>query len=447
MARRKKLSPDPFEIKITHLLENGRGRGVYKEKELQVHGALEGEKVMARYLFGRRMRGQAETLEVMEPSELRIEPRCPHFGTCSACTLQHLDSDSQLDFKQQTMLDYLEDQGGVIPERLLPPLTADQWQYRRKARLSVRYVKAKERVLVGFRERDGRFVADMNECHVLTRRVAVQLPAITELIESLDAREFIPQIEVTSGDESSALIFRHLEPLSVSDLAALKVFAVSSGLAVLLQPKGPDTVHALEPAGPDLSYSLPDHDVRFNFEPLDFVQVNGSLNQLMINQALELMDLDAEDRVLDLFCGLGNFTLPIARHCHAVTGVEGEESLVNRARGNARRNNIENAGFIQADLYSEMDGLVPVKGLFDKVLLDPPRSGAQSILPLIAGSGAEKVVYVSCNPETLGRDAGILVNEHGFRLSAAGVMDMFPHTSHIESMALFERENAGSIDG
>ncbi len=443
MARRKKLSPDPFKVEIQSLLENGRGSAVHESKNLGVYGALPGESVMARFLFGRRMRGQAETLEVLKPSSNRIEPRCPHFGTCGACTLQHLDHASQLEFKQKTMLGHLRQQGDVSPERVLAPLSAGQWNYRRKARLSVRYVRAKERVLVGFRERDGRFVADMAECHTLVKRVADRLPEITALIEGLDARETIPQIEVTSGDENSALIFRHLEPLSASDTTALKAFAINTGLAVLLQPKGPDTVHALEPENPQLSYTLPEYEVNFEFEPLDFVQVNGALNQLMIKQALELMDLQPQDRVLDLFCGLGNFTLPIARHCQAVTGVEGDEGLVQRAVQSAQRNAISNAGFIQVDLYSQSAGLVNVPGLFHKILLDPPRSGAEQVLPTVASSSASKVLYVSCNPVTLGRDAGILVHQHGFTLQAAGIMDMFPHTSHIESMALFERETPG----
>ncbi|MFT5139534.1 MAG: 23S rRNA (uracil1939-C5)-methyltransferase [Lysobacterales bacterium] len=443
MARRKKLSPDPFKIEIQSLLENGRGSTVYESKNLQVYGALAGESVMARHMFGRKMRNQAETLEVLKPSTQRVEPRCPHFGTCSACTLQHLDYAAQLQFKQKTLLSNLQQQGNVRPEQVLPPLSAGQWNYRRKARMSVRYVKAKERVLVGFRERDGRFVADMGECHTLIARVADRLPEIIALIESLDAIETIPQIEVTSGDDASALIFRHLEPLSEVDIAALKNFARKTGLAVLLQPKGPETVHALEPAKPALNYALPDYDVDFEFEPLDFVQVNGPLNQLMIKQALQLLDLQPQDRVLDLFCGLGNFTLPIARSCKAVTGVEGDETLVQRAIHNANRNGISNAGFIQVDLYSQTAGLVNVPGMFDKVLIDPPRSGAEQVLPIIASSAATKVVYVSCNPETLGRDAGILVHQHGFRLSAAGMMDMFPHTSHIESMALFEREMPG----
>jgi 23S rRNA (uracil1939-C5)-methyltransferase len=441
MARRKKLSPDPFETRILKLLENGRGDCLHKDRPLQVHGALPGETVMARYLFGRRMRGQAETLEVLEPSADRIEPRCPHFGTCSACSLQHLDPHAQLAFKQETMLGHLREEGEVSPLKILPPLSAGLWNYRRKARLSVRYVKAKDRVLVGFRERDGRFVADMSECHVLTKAVADRLADLAALIASMDAAQTIAQIEVTSGDKHSALIFRHLEPLSDADTGALKSFARESGLAVLLQPKGPDTVNALEPEQPGLCYALGEYDVDYQFEPLDFIQVNGELNALMVRQALDLLQLRKQDNVLDLFCGLGNFTLPLARSCKQVTGVEGDEGLVERAIFNAQRNGLGNARFIRTDLYASTPVEQAIAGQYQKILLDPPRSGAEQVLPLIAASGASKVVYVSCNPKTLGSDAGKLVHQHGFRLMAAGVMDMFPHTSHIESMALFERNN------
>ncbi len=440
MARPKKRPPEPFKLKIQSLLENGRGLATHDEKPLQVYDALAGETVMARYLFGRRMRARAETMEVLEASPDRVQSRCPHFGTCSACTLQHLEAGAQLRFKQQTMLAHLAREGDVEPLSVLPPLSADTWNYRRKARLSVRNVHKKGRVLVGFRERDGRFVADMHECHILTTVVAEQLSELCAVIASLDAAGTIPQIEVTCGDENCALIFRHLEPLSEADTEALSNFAKMTGLAVLLQPKGPETVYALEPAQPELRYALPDYDVDFEFEPLDFVQVNGALNPLMVRQALELLKLQAQDHVLDLFCGLGNFTLPLARSCRQVTGVEGDEGLVKRAIHNAQRNGLSNAKFVHADLYAETDALQSIAGQYQKIILDPPRSGARQVLPLISASGATRLVYVSCNPQTLGMDAGKLVHEYGFSLVAAGVMDMFPHTSHIESMALFERQ-------
>ena len=438
MARRKKLPTEPFDTAITALLPNGRGACRHGEAFLETHGALAGERVRARYLFGRRFRGQAETLEVLEASPDRVDYFCPHFDTCSACTLQHMALPAQLAFKQQVLLDHLDQAGLPVPETLLPPLQAETRHYRRKARLSVRYVKGKGRVLVGFRERDGRFVADITECHMLPRVVADRLPALSELVGALESFDSIPQIEVTCGDERGALIFRHLEPMPESDLDRLRKFASETGLAVLLQPKGPDSVTALEPADPGLSYALPEYDLSYRFEPLDFVQVNGGLNRAMIRQALDLLQPGPEDRVLDLFCGLGNFTLPLARAAGRVTGVEGDAGLVARARGNAALNGAENAFFEHSDLY--LDGPQPWAGrTFDLILLDPPRSGAEQILPLMAATGARKILYVSCNPKTLARDARILGARHGLRLQAAGVLDMFPHTTHMESMALFER--------
>jgi 23S rRNA (uracil1939-C5)-methyltransferase len=439
MARRRKLPTEPFETEITGLLPSGRGAGRHGDSRLEIHDALPGERVQARYLFGRRFRGQAKTLEVLHASSDRVEPFCPHFGTCSACTLQHMELSAQLAFKQQVLLDHLDEAGAPAPESVLPPLQAETRHYRRKARLSVRHVKGKGRVLVGFRERDGRFVADIAECHILPSMVADRLPELGELIGSLDAYATIPQIEVTCGDDTAALIFRHLEALAEADLDQLRSFAQTTGLAVLLQPQGPDSVTALEPPSPDLRYSLPEYDLEYRFEPLDFVQVNAGLNRAMIRQALDLLQPGPGDRVLDLFCGLGNFTLPLARNCGSVTGIEGEAGLVERALANAARNGVDNVTFEQSDLYSDEP---PSWGgeSFELVLLDPPRSGAEQVLPLIAATGAGRVLYVSCNPATLARDAALLTGTHGFRLEAAGAMDMFPHTPHVESMALFGRD-------
>jgi 23S rRNA (uracil1939-C5)-methyltransferase len=439
MGRRKNLSPEPFEIRIDALLENGRGTGEHADRRLEVHGALPGEAVMARYLFGRRMRGQAQTLEVLEPSQYRVAPRCPHVGVCSACSLQHLAPAAQIDFKQDVLLGHFRKHADLEPERLLKPLQADAWNYRRKARLSVRWVRAKGRVLVGFRERDGRFVADIGECHILPVTISERLPDLAALVGSLEGVASIPQIEITCGDDGCALVFRHLESLSATDTEKLRAFARETGLAVLLQPKGPDTVTALEPLDPELGYALPAFGLQYHFQPQDFVQVNASLNQAMITQALDLLELEQGDRVLDLFCGLGNFTLPLAQRCASATGVEADAGLVQRARDNARRNNVRNVSFVQADLYGEEPGTLLPQEAFDKILLDPPRSGAGPVLSVIGASGAQRVVYVACNPVTLAQDAGVLVGQHGYTLKAAGVMDMFPHTAHVESMAWFER--------
>lgn len=439
MSRRKKLPDEPFEVAVTSLLENGRGGAQWQDRKLEIHGALPGETVLARHLFGRRFHGQADTLALLNRSPDRVEPACPNFGTCSACTMQHIATDVQLDFKQQFMLDHLRRLGDVEPETVLLPLVADLWHYRRKARLSVRHVEAKGRVLVGFRERDGRFVTDMQECHILPATIAAQLGPLAELIAAMDAVKTIPQIEVCCGDEACALIFRHMEPLSEADLGRLMAFSSNTAIKILLQPKGPDSVMALDGNAAELSYAIPGFGLDFQFEPLDFVQVNAVLNQKMVQQAIELLQPGANDHVLDLFCGLGNFSLPIARSAGHVTGVEGDEGLVARAGMNAQRNCVKNVSYVCADLYSSIPAAGWAAGPYDKVLLDPPRSGAEPVLPAIGASGAARVVYVSCNPKTLASDAGLLVRQHGFTLVSAGVMDMFPHTSHIESMALFER--------
>jgi 23S rRNA (uracil1939-C5)-methyltransferase len=320
-------------------------------------------------------------------------------------------------------------------------MAGPEWDYRRKARLSVRYVHKKERVLVGFRERYGRFVADMQECHVLDQRIASQLGRLSELIYSMEQRRTIPQLEVSCGDRQCALVFRHLEPLGDGDLQKLRAFAIETGIAVLLQPAGLASVHCLEPDNLELGFEVPEFGVQLVFGPSDFIQVNAEMNQKMIHRALELLELDGNDRVLDLFCGLGNFTLPMATLAAEVVGVEGDSELVKKARINAQRNGLQNATFFTADL-SEDPGSAPwLKQHYDKVLVDPPRSGAEFILPHIAASGARRVVYVSCHPASLARDAGILVQQFGFRLMGAGVMDMFPHTGHVESIALFERKD------
>jgi 23S rRNA (uracil1939-C5)-methyltransferase len=439
--RRRKFPKEPFEARIEDLSHDGRGVTTHEEKKVFVHGALPGELVMARLTDRRRSFDEGETIEVIEPSPDRIEPLCPHFGQCGGCSLQHLAPRKQIESKQNTLVQNLERIGKVSPDTVWEPLTGPEWGYRRKARLSARYVHKKERVLVGFRERYGRFVADMQECHVLNQRIASQLGRLSDLIYSMDARRTIPQVEVACGDEQCALVFRHLEPLVEDDLEKLRAFAIETGIAVLLQPAGPASVHCLEPAEVELEFEVPEFGVRLVFGPSDFIQVNAAMNQKMIHRALELLGIDKGDRVLDLFCGLGNFTLPIATLAGEVVGIEGDAELIRKAKENARQNGLENASFHAADL-SEDPGSAPwLKQHYDKVLVDPPRSGAEFILPHIAASGASRIVYVSCHPASLARDAGILVLQFGFTLLGAGVMDMFPHTGHVESIALFERKD------
>jgi 23S rRNA (uracil1939-C5)-methyltransferase len=442
VGRRRNLPSEPFELDVGTLDAKGTATGTHEGRSLRVWGALPGERVQARYLFGRRFRGQAETVDVLEASRDRVSAPCPSFGTCSACTLQHLSREGQLAYKQQRLLETLAEQapgGALRPARVLSPLDADRWHYRRKARLSVREVKGKGRVLVGFRERDGRFVTDMQACHTLFTPVADALPELSELIGALDAAVFIPQIEAACGDDATALVLRHLEPLGESDRDRLKAFEADSGFRWYLQPKGPDTVAPLVPGTSRLSYTLPGEGLTFEFEPLDFIQVNQSLNERMIAQAMDLLAVEPGERVLDLFCGIGNFSLPLARRGADVLGLEGSPELVRRAEANARRNGVDSARFSAVDLYGEaVDSLWPGAPV-DAVLLDPPRSGAGPVLARIAATEARRVLYVSCNPDTLASDATELVRMHGYRLAAAGAMDMFPQTTHIEAMALFER--------
>lgn len=437
---RKNISDQPFELEIGSLDAKGLGLAALGEKTLRVFDALAGEKVVARNLFGRKNRGRAETLEVLHPSVDRVKPRCPSFGNCGACSLQHMSMDAQLARKQNALLKSLKETGLVEPAEVYPPLDASHWNYRRKARLSVRDVAAKGRVLIGFRERDGRFVADMDECHILHPVIAGALPKLSQLLGQLDCRSGIPQIEVACGDQLCAMIIRHLEPLSNGDIEHLRAFATETGLGIFLQSGGPDSVKLLEPSGFQLEYVFEPLGLRFQFDPLDFIQVNGELNLQMVTRALELLDPQPDDNVLDLFCGLGNFTLPLAQRAALVTGLEGAPEMVERARANAILNGLGNVGFQTADLYQSTDK-PPWPGLhYDKVLLDPPRSGALELLPWIAASKVKRVLYISCNAETLARDAGVLVNQHKFKLMGAGIMNMFPHTHHSEAIALFERK-------
>ncbi|MEM1411563.1 MAG: 23S rRNA (uracil(1939)-C(5))-methyltransferase RlmD [Pseudomonadota bacterium] len=438
MARRR-LPSEPFEVQIEGLDAHAAGLTEHDGRPLRVWDALPDERVRARYLFGRRFRGQGQTLEVLAASPDRVFPPCAFYGTCSACSLQHMANDRQLDFKQARLLALLNREGGLVPEHVLPPLQASRWQYRRKARLSVRWVPRKERVLVGFRERDGRFVTDMDACQTLHPYVAEALPALSELLHGLDARATIPQLEASCGDESAALVVRHLEALSEADEQRLASFERTSGLRLYLQPKGPDTVQPLTPGPSRLNYRLDAEDLTYTFEPLDFVQVNAALNAAMVAQAMDLLQPQATDHVLDLFCGLGNFTLPLARRSASVLGLEGSSTLVGRAQANAQANGLANARFSAVDLYGALPPEAWPAQSVDLILLDPPRSGAGPLIANMAATGARAILYVSCNPETLASDASALVRDHGYRLDAAGAMDMFPQTAHIEAMALFVR--------
>lgn len=428
-----------IEADITDLSHDGRGVAHVNGKAVFVSGALAGERVRLRYTGKKRHFDEAVVEEVLQPSPDRVEPRCAHFGVCAGCVLQHLNCAAQIAAKQRTLMENLKRIGKVTPESVLPALTDAPWGYRRKARLSVKFVDKKGRVLVGFRETNGRYVADIKHCDVLHPAVGERIEAIAALIESLDAKRDIAQIEVAAGDDLVALIFRHLQPLSLHDTDALIAFGKTHSLGIYLQPGGIDSVAALWPTDAQLSFRLPAYDLDLDFRPLDFIQVNAGMNRRMIDHALGLLEPRASDRVLDLFCGLGNFTLPLARRSAYVVGVEGEVGLVRRAGENAQRNGIENAQFFAADLAADQRAAAWARERYDLLLLDPPRSGAAAVLEYLPKRDVQRVVYVSCHPGSLARDAGTLVNGHGFQLRAAGVMDMFPHTAHVESIALFER--------
>ena len=437
--KRKQLPAEPVRVRIDSLSHDGRGVAHMDGKATFIEAALPGEEVLFVYRKQHRRYDEGEAVEIITPSPDRVTPKCQHFAVCGGCSLQHVAPAAQLRMKEEVLLENLRRIGAVAPAGIMPPLTGPPWAYRRRARLGAKYVDKKQAMLVGFRERRSAYLADLGRCEVLHPAVGEHLPALRELLGGLQAYKSIPQIEVAASDDAVALVFRHLEPLSDSDRAALRAFGERSGFYIYLQPGGPDSVVALWPQQPLLLYSLPAFEVTLEFRPTDFTQVNGAMNRLMVDQAMALLAPGPEERVLDLFCGLGNFTLPIARRAGNVVGVEGDAKLVQRARDNAARNGIVNAEFHAADLASPDAPWPWMEGGFHKVLLDPPRTGALDAVRRIGPLRAARIVYVSCNPATFARDAGVLVREYGYRLLRTGVMDMFPHTSHVECMALFER--------
>ncbi len=442
MARhRSRIDRTPFQTDISDLSHDGRGvarREGEGGKVTFVSGALPGEVVMAEQTARSRHFDEARTVEVLQPSADRVQPRCPHFGVCAGCVLQHLAEDQQIVAKQRVLMDNLQRIGHVQPQTVLPPLVGESWGYRRKGRFSVRRVEKKDKTLVGFREQDPRFVADLSQCLTVIPEIGGRVADLSAFVETLDGKRDIPQIEFIAGDQAIALTVRHLQPLSDADRAAWQTFGEQYGFVIYLQPGGLDTVHPLTAEKP-LSFRLAPWDVELAFRPLDFIQVNANLNEKMIALALELLQPGPDERVLDLFCGLGNFTLPLARRVREVVGVEGDAGLVARARENAERNQLANASFHAADLTQDQRQASWMREGFDKLLLDPPRSGAIDVLQQLPLKKFKRIVYVSCHPGSLARDAGYLVNEQGFTLVSAGAMDMFPHTAHVESIAVFER--------
>jgi len=440
-SRRQRLPQDPVEASIESLSHDGRGIARIEGKTVFVDGALAGETVKFLYTKKHSKYDEAKTIEVVsDPSNDRVAPQCQHFGVCGGCSLMHMSPEAQLAVKQKTLGEHLTHFGSVQPEEWLNPLRGPLWGYRRKARLGVKHVPKKERVLVGFREKGTPYLAVLEQCEVLDQRVGARLAELGEMIAGLEAHNRIAQIEVAMDDEHVALVFRNLDPLSEQDTQALINYGQDNDLWIYLQSGGPDTVTAIWPENPQLSYA-PEAGLQLDFEPNDFTQVNAGINLKMIERTMELLEVSSDDRILDLFCGLGNFTLPLAKRVTEVVGVEGDEALVRHAKENANKNNLDNATFEKADLtQTELKDYPWAKAGFNKILLDPPRSGALEVLHQLAALGAERLVYVSCNPATLARDAGELVNKHGYTLVSTGVMDMFPHTTHVESIALFVKK-------
>jgi 23S rRNA (uracil1939-C5)-methyltransferase len=443
VSRPGRLQREPERARVDSLTHDGRGVAHVDGRVVFVPGALPGEEVRIERVRRRRGHDEARLLEVLEPSPSRVTPRCQYFGACGGCALQHLARDAQLEAKQSVLVENLRRIGHVEPDTVLPPLAGDAWHYRRRARLSVRRVAAKGRTLVGFRERAAVYVTDMRDCAVLAEPVAHLIGPLADLVDTLAIRERVPQIEVAVAGGETHLVMRVLEPPTMEDRERLRRFAAEHGVRWYLQPEGPQSARPLEEDTALPRYRLDRFDVEIEFAPTEFVQVNGGLNELLVDRALELLAPEATDEVLDLYCGVGNFTLPLARRAAHVTGVEGATELVERARANAARNGLANVSVHVADLNADVGDLPWARRRYDLLLLDPPRAGAAAVVEHVPQWQPRRIVYVSCDPATLARDAGRLVGTHGMRLVAAGIADMFPHTAHVEAVALFEPRRRG----
>jgi len=429
------------DLTIDKLAFGGKALGRVDGFVVFVDHAIPGQKVRVRITRKKSQFAEAEVVQVLEQSPAYTPPFCPHFGVCGGCATQHIDARTQLAAKQRWLEDCLQRIGKVKPEAILPIVYGEEWGYRHRARLTVRRVAKKNGVLVGFHERRSSYVVDMLSCEVLPPRISRLIPRLRELVETLSIRQRLPQIELALGDAADVLVFRHLEALGPGDEEKLRALADEERVSVWLQPAGPDTAHPFHPLpAPPLDYALPEFALRLGFRPTDFTQVNHGVNRVLVSRAVRLLDPRPGERIGDLFCGLGNFSLPIARMGTQVLGLEGSATLVERARENAAANGLEHlAGFAVADLYGEGAGGFAALGSFDKLLIDPPRDGAAEAVEALPQDWPRRIVYVSCDPATLARDAGALVHGKGFRLAAAGVVNMFPHTAHVESIALFER--------
>ncbi len=440
------LTVESLDLDAQGVAHNTEGKVVF------IESALPGEEVQVSVHRKKNNWEQATLTALRRESSQRVVPGCRHFGVCGGCKMQHLHVGAQVATKQRALEDGLWHLGKVKAERMLRPIEGPSWGYRYRARLSVRYVVKKGQVLVGFHERKSSYVADMDSCEVLPEHVSRMLVPLRELIGSMDQRDRLPQIEVAIGESVTALVLRHLEPLSAADLVRLRAFASEHPVQWWLQPKGPDTVHLLDDGGTPLAYELPEFGLTMPFKPTDFTQVNHQINQVLVGHALRLLNAQVNDRVIDWFCGLGNFTLPIATQAREVLGIEGSEALVSRSRENAKVNGLAaKARFEARNLFDLVPADLAHYGVADKWLVDPPREGAFALAKALADVHADaalapgyqmpkRIVYVSCNPSTLARDAGLLVHQAGYRCVAAGAINMFPHTAHVESMAVFERD-------
>jgi 23S rRNA (uracil1939-C5)-methyltransferase len=439
-------------LNIESLDLEARGIARREGKVVFVEGALAGERVVAETVRRKPSYEIARTVEVLHASSQRVTPRCPHFGVCGGCAMQHLEPAAQVAIKQRSLEDTFWHVGKLRPQRILPALHGPTWGYRYRARLSVRVVPKKGGALVGFHERKSSYVADMRTCHVLPPHVARLLMPLRETIAAMSQPDRLPQIEVAVGDVATVLVLRHLEPLTPGDVDTLRAFAATHDVQWWLQPKGPDTCHPLEPGHAEtLAYTLPEFGLRMPFKPTDFTQVNHAVNRTLVSRALTLLDAQPDERVADLFCGLGNFTLPLATRAREVVGVEGSKALTDRAHDAATRNGLgERTSFATLNLFEVDATWLRGLGHFDRMLIDPPREGAHAVAQALAQLSADerprRIVYVSCNPGTLARDAAIMVHEGGYALLSAGVINMFPHTGHVESIAVFESQDAPAIE-
>jgi 23S rRNA (uracil1939-C5)-methyltransferase len=427
---------------IESLDHEGRGVAHQDGKVIFIEGALIGEAVTYTSHHEKNSYEEARTVDILKHSSFRTTPPCPHFSMCGGCAMQHFEISSQVAAKQRVLEDALWHIGKVKAESMLPPIYGPSLGYRHKARLRAKYVAAKDRVLVGFNEKHSRFIANIQSCQVLPPHISALIMPLQDLVTALSIKDQMPQIEVAVGEHVSALVFRILAPINAADEALLKVFADEHQVQIWLQSKGPDTATPLHPLdAPELSYSLPEFDLVYPFMPTEFTQVNPQINRVMVRRAMKLLNPQPNEKIADFFCGLGNFTLPIARSGATVLGLEGAVTLVHRAVQSAESNGLEKSTeFREANLFEVTEDSLSQLGKFDKWLIDPPRDGAMALVQALnAESSPSRIVYISCNPATLARDAGILVREKGYRIIAAGVVNMFPHTAHVESMAVFER--------